>query len=238
MSANQGMVIARRSVSLTKSYPVIGMVLTVTGLGLASLSNLTRYIPVSPGGLGSGATTIAEAAPFIAVPLQSLAAIMFATPVLLLFVYDKNNGVLEYLLSLGMDQGAVYRQYLQAALILAAGIVSFDVVIDAIAGLVLGTPILLLQLSGLVAALGLSSVAFASLLMMSFSSLQRQRAGSNQPLGMTLAVFVVLPSYIAPFVFPQLALAADLGLAAFVVCLAVATYFTSSRMISREKLLP
>ncbi|MDG7012568.1 MAG: hypothetical protein JRN11_06875 [Nitrososphaerota archaeon] len=238
MSTDQGVVIAKRSLSLTKSYPVIGIFLTVLGAGIAGLSYLTKALPVSPGELGQGTTTIAEAVPFIAVPLQSLAAIMFATPVLLLFVYDKNNGVLEYLLSLGMDQGAIYRKYLEAALILAAGIVAFDFVIDATAGVLLGIPVLMLQLSGLVTALGLSAVAFGSLLMMSFSSLQKQRVGSNQPLGMALGVFVVLPSYVAPFVLPQLAFAIDLGLAALVVCLSAATYFASSRLISREKLLP
>ncbi len=46
--------------------------------------------------------------------------LMLATPVLLLFVYDKNNGVLEYLLSLGMTQRDIYMRYLKAMLLLAS----------------------------------------------------------------------------------------------------------------------
>ena len=238
MNLGRGTVIARRSVSLTKSYPIIGVFLTMAGLGVASIAGLTGAVPVSPGSLGQGGAGVAEAVPFIAVPLQALAAILFSTPVLLLFVYDKNNGVLEYLLSLGMDQGDIYRQYLQAALMLAAGIVTFDVAVDAVAGVLLGFPVLMIELAGLAVALGLAAVAFGSLLMMSFSSLQKQRVGSNQPLGMAIGTSLVLPSYIAPFVFPKVAMTLDLGLAGIAGCLAVATYLASSRLVSREKLLP
>lgn len=37
-------------------------------------------------------------------PLDVLPAMMLSMAVLILFVYDKNNGVLEYLFSLGMTQ--------------------------------------------------------------------------------------------------------------------------------------
>jgi hypothetical protein len=137
---------------------------------------------------------LATALPLVAVPLQVFAAVLFATPVLLLFVYDKNNGVLEYFLSLGMNQRDVYRQYLKAALILSSAIVWLEIVIDVVAGVIEGTSGLMLEVSGLVVALAIPAVSFGSLVMMSFSSLQKQRVGSNQPLGMAIGVFIVMPA--------------------------------------------
>src|SRR5208283_5693539 len=57
--------------------------------------------------------------PLLALPLDMVPVLMLATPVVLLFVYDKNNGVLEYLLSLGMTQRDIYMRYIKAALLLA-----------------------------------------------------------------------------------------------------------------------
>jgi len=61
-----------------------------------------------------------------------------ATPVLLLFVYDKNNGVLEYMLSIGMTQSSLFRSYLQAALALAGIILTAEVTGNAALTLILG----------------------------------------------------------------------------------------------------
>lgn len=238
MAGDQGMIIAKRSVSLTKSYPIIGVVLSLVGLGLSGLSGALRSIPTTgPAGAAQGGD-IAAAVPYLAVPLQALAALLFATPVLLLFVYDKNNGVLEYLLSLGMTQRDIYRQYLKAALILAAVIVAFGAVVDLVSGAVLGDLALTAGIAVLVVAMGVSAVSFGTILMMSFSSLQKQRVGSNQPLGMTIGVFLVLPTYILPFVAPEYAFPVDLVLAGIIVTLSLATYFVAGRLISREKLLP
>lgn len=241
MSSDQGVVIARRSVSLSKTYPILGVVLALMGLLISSLSGVISNLPtngVPVNTVGRSGLDIASALPFIAVPLQAFAAIIFATPVLLLFVYDKNNGVLEYLLSLGMTQGDIYRRYLKAALILASAIAGFDVIIDLAAGLILGRGALMLQVSGLVVALALPTVCFSALIMMSFSSLQKQRVGSNQPLGMALGVLLVMPSYLGPLVVPSFALALDLLLAGLVVVLSLLMYLSASRLISREKLLP
>ena len=165
---------------------------------------------------------------------------IFATPVLLLYVYDKNNGVLEYFLSLGMNQGDIYRQYLKAALILASGLVGLEVVNQRRRGTDrrARTRLLLLEVSGLVVALAIPAVSFGTLVMMSFSSLQKQRVGANQPLGMAIGVFMVLPAYILPLVFPSLAIAIDLLLAMVIAALSLVMYLSSSRLISREKLLP
>lgn len=233
------MIIARRSVSLSKTYLVFGVILSIVGCLFASTSGLvsngvTTGMPTN----ATAAANTSEGLPFLAVPFQSLAAILFATPVLLLFVYDKNNGVLEYLLSLGMNQRDIYRQYLKGALTLAAVIVSFDVIIDLIVGLIEGVARSTIEISGLVAAVALAAVSFGTLLMTSFSSLQKQRIGANQPLGQAIGSVVVVPSYILPLVVPSIAFWIDLVYAGVVVALALLTYSLSSRWISREKLLP
>ena len=241
MSSDQSTIIARRSVSLSKTYPILGVGLALMGLLISSLSGVISNLPtngVPVNATGRSGLNIAAGLPFIAVPLQAFAAIIFATPVLLLFVYDKNNGVLEYFLSLGMTQSDIYRRYLKAALILASAIVCFDVVIDVAAGLIDGMVRLMLEVSGLVVALALPTVCFGALIMMSFSSLQKQRVGSNQPLGMAIGVFIVMPSYVGPLIVPSLALAIDLLLAGLIVVLSVLMYLSASRLISREKLLP
>jgi hypothetical protein len=192
-------------------------------------------IPInSPGGLD-----ITTVLPFVSVALQVFAAIIFATPVLQLYVYDKNNGVLEYFLSLGMNQGDVYRQYLKAAVMLSSGLVGFEVVVNVVAGLIVRTAgLTLLELSGLVVAMAIPAVSLSTLVMMSFSSLQKQRVGSNQPLGMAIGIFMVLPAYLVSLVLPSIAFEVDLLLAAIISVLSVLMYLSSSRLISREKLLP
>jgi len=242
LSSGQGAIIAKRSISLSKTYLVVGIFMALLGVLISSLSGVvggfsTTGIPVNAantGGLG-----VATALPLVSVALQVIAAITFSIPVLMLYVYDKNNGVLEYFLSLGMNQGDVYRQYLKAALILSSGLVGFAIVINLVAGLIEGVSgVLLLEVCGLVVALALPVVSFDALIMMSFSSLQKQRVGSNQPLGMAIGVLMVMPAYLVPLVVPSLAFAFDLFLAGVIVVLSLLMYLSSSRLISREKLLP
>jgi hypothetical protein len=239
MSSDRGTIIAKRSVSLSKTYPIIGVLLAIVGLVISSVAELVGATTASSAlkNVGSSSARLPNL-PLLAVPLQALAALIFATPVLLLFVYDKNNGVLEYLLSLGMDQKDVYRQYLKAALILSLTIVIFSVIIDSLAGVIEGTDSLMLEVSGLVAAISLAAVSFGTIIMMSFSSLQKQRVGSNQPLGMAIGVFMVMPAYLSALIVPSLAFEIDLSLAAVIVALSLLMYFLSSKVIRREKLLP
>lgn len=242
MSNDQSVIIARRSISLSKTFLVVGIFLALLGVLLSSASGLIASVSTTEIPANSTVTSsldIATALPLISVAIQVFAAITFATPVLLLYVYDKNNGVLEYFLSLGMNQGDIYRQYLKAALILSSGVVGLEVVINILAGLIERTNgLLLLEVSGLVLALALPAVSFGTLIMMSFSSLQKQRVGANQPLGMAIGIFMVMPAYIVPLVAPSLAVAIDLLLAAVIAALAVLMYLSSSRLISRAKLLP
>ena len=234
------MIIARRSVSLSKTYPVMGVFLTFVGLLFSSLSGLVSNASTTgiPASTDATASNTALGVPFLAVPFQALAAIIFSTPVLLLFVYDKNNGVLEYLLSLGMDQRDIFREYLKAAILLAAAVVAMAAVFDLAVGATEGTLGSALQVSTLVVVISFSAVALGTMLMMSFSSLQKQRVGSNQPLGMAVGAFAIIPSYLLPLIFPSIAFWIDLSLAGVIACLALLTFSVSSRLISREKLLP
>ena len=242
MSSGEGVVFAKSSMSLSKTFVVVGIFLAVLGVLISSASGLVGS--VSKAGVPANTTStttldLATALPLVSVALQVFAAITFSTPVLLLYVYDKNNGVLEYFLSLGMNQGDIYRQYLKAALILASGVVSLEVVINLVAGLVEGTSgSLLLETSVLVVALALPVVSFGTLVMMSFSSLQKQRVGANQPLGMAIGIFMVMPAYIVPLVAPSLAIPIDLLLAGVIAVLSLVMYLSASRLISRAKLLP
>ena len=235
---DQGMIIARRAASLSKTYLVIGITLTVFGVLFFSLSPLVTGAAVtaaqSNGSPGAGS---AAGVPFIGVSFQALAAILFSTPVLMLFVYDKNNGVLEYLLSLGMTQRDIYRQYLKAALILAGVLIIADVAVDIIVGLVSAIGPITFEVAGLVAAVGLATVALGTILMMSFSSLQKQRVGSNQPLGMAIGSLGIFPTYFLPVIFPSSAFLIDLAAAAIIAALALIFFSISGRLISREKLL-
>jgi hypothetical protein len=239
LSSGLGVIIAKRSISLSKSYFIIGIFMASLSILISNIPHLIGTggnLPVNTTGTSLNLT---QAMPLVSVALQVFAAILFSTSVILLYVYDKNNGVLEYFLSLGMDQQDVYRQYLKAALILASGIVCFEVIINVAAGLLGGTSeLILIEASVLVVIIALPVVCFQTLLMMSFSSLQKQRIGSNQPLGVAIGVFMVMPAYIIPLVLPSIAIQLDLTLAAIIGILFSLMYLSSSRLISREKLLP
>lgn len=242
MSNDQSAIIAKRSISLSKTFVAIGIFLALLGVLISSLPSLigsvaSAGIPVNA--TGSGRLDLATALPLVSVALQVFAAITFATPVLLLYVYDKNNGVLEYFLSLGMDQRDIYGQYLKAALMLSTGLVGIEVAVNGAVGIIEGLNVLLLaEVSALVVALALPVVSFGTLVMMSFSSLQKQRVGANQPLGMAIGILMVMPAYVIPLVAPSLAVTLDLLLAGVIAVLSLLTYLSSSRLISRAKLLP
>lgn len=242
MSDGQGTVIARRSLSLSKSFVVVGIFLAAISVLISGLPGIMAGLPASTiptNSTGSASVDLTTAFPLFSVALQVFAAITFSTAVLLLYVYDKNNGVLEYFLSLGMTQGDIYMMYLKAALLLSSGLLLFEILANLVVGLVSGTGLpLVLEASLLTVVLAIPVVSFGTLLMMSFSSLQKQRAGANQPLGMAIGVFMVMPAYIIPLVLPSLALVADLVLATVIGILAVLMYLSSSRLIRREKLLP
>ncbi|MGA1975653.1 MAG: hypothetical protein ABSG92_08455 [Conexivisphaerales archaeon] len=175
----------------------------------------------------------------LAVPLVSLTGLMASMPVSLLFVHDKDNGTLEYLLSLGMDQQDIFRGYLGASLLLGTILLAVGLVSEVTLGLLSRDSVSLLATQVvLTLALGYSVISLTSILMSAFSSLQRQPMGANQPLGLAVGALLLAGAMIVPAVVPALTLVLELGIAALVGLLTLSLLFLSGRLIRREKMLP
>lgn len=242
-ASHSSFMIAKRSLSLSKTYVVIAIVLSVLGIILANIGH--ALLGLNLGQVPSTQLTnqtnleVISALPLIAVPLMVFSTLTFATPIMLLYVYDKNNGVLEYFLSLGMNQGEIYRGYLKAALLLSSIMFAYEMAANFAVGLASGTGLTILTETLLLTpAIGYPAVSFVTIAMMAFSSLQKQRVGSNQPLGMGFGVMLVLPTYLIPLVAPAFAIVGDLIVAGIIITLSLVLLFLSSRLIRREKLLP
>ncbi len=227
-------IILRRSVNLSKTYLVISAFMALMAIGLSSLGFMTPSTPESeiPFDLQTYFSIF-----FIG--LASMTAILASTPVLLLFVYDKNNGVLEYLLSVGKTQSLLFRSYLQAALTIAGIVIAIEILGNAAMMLFFhGSTALLPMIAGLTIVLGLAAVSFTTVLMMAFSSLQKQRVGANQPLGIGLGVVLILPSFFIPVIAPSYAFVMVFLNAAIAIALGVIMFLLAGRLVKREKLLP
>jgi hypothetical protein len=233
---NQVLVAAKRAVGLNKFYVAIAVAI---GLGVLFILN-PAYANASSHSTGASPAIINTS--LLAVPFSVLPMMTLTTPMVVLFVYDKNNGVLEYLLSLGITQGEIYARYLKAALLVA---VSY-LLIFGTANLLysfarFGTSYLsrMLVILGIGGLISVSTVAFIMAMMMIFSSLQKSRSGGNQPLAVSLGLVGVLPGYIVPFVFPyDTAIAVEIVQGATIAVVALILILMSSRLVSREKFLP
>ena len=96
--------ISKRSLSLSKTYVILSSFLSVLGIVFANTGTLITGIGQSVATNATAPIRAGSLLPLISIPMLVFATLSFTTPVLLLYVYDKNNGVLEYFLSLGMDQ--------------------------------------------------------------------------------------------------------------------------------------
>jgi hypothetical protein len=227
------MVTAKRSIRLCMTYLVMAVFLAVMGM---ALSNLGSIIPPD---LVSGQVDPKAIFPYISVALLSLTALIIATPVVILFVYDRNNGVFEYLLSTGSDQLDIYKAYLKAALFLAAGILAFTAILNAAIGVYLGgDPATVATIATLTFIIGLSSVSLMVVAMMAFSSLQKSQVGANQPLGVIVGILPVMPALVLPMLNPSLATILDGAIAAIIGLISLALLLSAGKLISREKMLP
>ena len=226
---NNTLVFVKRSFNLSKIMIGIGMGLA--GLGIFAIFALSLFV-----GSSSAAVFV------LPVSFMSLGLLIFATPVTLLYVYDKNNGVLEYLLSLGWNQSDIFKQYLKAALLLAlilfTGEAAAILIAGAIAGLMTVFALDLLMLF-LTAFMGFSVVSLVTMAMMAFSTLQKQRVGANTPLAFALGAVFIIPTFYL-FIFlrfiPEVLV--YIGLSALAAALSVVLLLLSSRLIKREKMLP
>jgi len=179
---------------------------------------------------------VASLTGYILIPMGALVGLIIATPVFFLFVYDKNAGVLEYLLAVGMTQRDVFKGYLKAALMLSLLVMVPMVLLN----LVL-TPsgLLFAAMAGAISLVtGIADVAFVTVLMTGFSSMQRRPSGMNSPLGIGAGIVPVFPGLIFGAFLGQAVLWLDLAIAVAVLVLAVALLLSLDRLIMREKLLP
>ncbi len=228
----------KRSTSLSKSYFIIGTITTIYGV---VLSNLMTVIPsIVPSETNTPVPVdLTSNFPLLSIALLSLSAVLFALPVIMLYVYDKNNGVLEYLLSTGLDQLDIFKGYVKASLVLATYLLVFAVILNTAVGVLLGTSlILLVTIAILTFAIGISEVFLVSICMVAFSSLQRTPMGANQPLGVIIGIIPMFPALILPIIFPTYAIIVDLTIAAITLLASTALLLSIGRLIRREKLLP
>lgn len=220
-----------RSARMGASYVILGVAM---GLFLTAVFSL---------GLRAGGTAaavqgvdITDILGFLVVPFAAIVGLLTTTPIYLLFVADKNTGLLEYLLAVGMGQRDVFWGYLKASLLLSlVGIVPMLLLNLALAsgGIVLASEAAAL---GLVTAL--ADVALVTVLMTSFSSMQRKPSGMNSPVGISIGIFLVLPELLLTAVLGREIVWLDLGLGAAILAVSGFLLLSIDRIIVREKLLP
>jgi len=224
----------KRSVRLSRTYIILGTVMTLYGIALSNIMSIIPSDSVTPAPID-----LSNNFPILSVALLSLSALLFSLPVIMLFVYDKNNGVLEYLLSTGLDQLDIFKGYVKASLALAAYLLVFAVILNTVVGFFMGTnPVLLASMAGLTFAIGISEVFLVSVCMVAFSSLQKTPMGANQPLGVVIGIIPMFPALILPLVFPSYAIVIDILIAAVTLLVSLALLLSIGRLILREKLLP
>ncbi len=224
----------KRSVRLSRAYFVLGIVITVYGI---VLSNIMSIIPT--GSVNPAPIDLSNNFPILSVALLSLSALLFSLPVVMLFVYDKNSGVLEYLLSTGLDQLDIFKGYVKASLTLATYLLIFATIFNTVIGFILGTsPSLLASMAVLTFAIGISEVFLVTVCMVAFSSLQKTPMGANQPLGVVIGIIPMFPALLLPIVFPAYAIVVDLLIAVITLFVSLVLLRSIGRLILREKLLP
>lgn len=243
-------VTARRAISLNKTYVGIAIFIAILALTAwnpnvwASKFKGTSNSTINAGYNGTTGQALNgnQGLPLLSIPFYAFPPLMLVTPIVVLFVYDKNNGVLEYLLSLGMTQRDIYLRYLKASLLLVAIYFVIFTIVDiaysyafftasATSTLFIVLPIAIVII--------MSVVAFMITMMMTFSSLQRTRIGSNQPLAMLVGVACTIPGYIIPLALPfNIALVAEILEAVMLAVTASVFIIYSGKLIKREKFLP
>lgn len=226
---NSALIFAKRSLTLSKIQSGIGIFLASFGILVSdALTVLAKDTP--------------ERLVLLSVPFMVLGILLFVTPVILLYTYDKNNGVLEYLLSLGWNQSDIFKRYLKASLFLALTIFIAEFAANVIVSMITGTQTVILL--GLVvlavtAAVGFAAVSSVIVAMVAFSSLQKQRVGGNSPLALLLGILVILPTWVVPYILPFfIGVLIDLLTAGVVGALSIVLLILSSKLIRREKMLP
>ncbi len=224
----------KRSVKLSKTNIILGIVLTVYGIIISNIMSIIPSASAKPAPID-----LSSNFPVLSVALLSLSALLFSLPAVMLFVYDKNNGVLEYLLSTGLDQLDIFKGYVKASLVLSAYLLVFAIIFNTTVGVLLGTSLsLLASIDVLTFTIGIAEVFLVTVCMVAFSSLQKTPMGANQPLGVVIGIIPMFPALILPLAFPTYAIAIDLLIAVVTLAVSFVLLLSISRLILREKLLP
>ena len=224
----------KRSVRLSRAYFILGVMTTVYGI---IISNIMSIIPADSA--NPAPIDLSNNFPILSVAILSLSGLLFSLPVVMLFVYDKNNGVLEYLLSTGLDQLDIFKGYVKASLTLATYLLVFAIIFNTAMGFILGTSLgLLASMAVLTFAIGISEVFLVTVCMVAFSSLQKTPMGANQPLGVVIGIIPMFPALILPLAFPAYAIVIDLLIAVVTLLVSFVLLLSIGRLILREKLLP
>jgi len=227
--ANSTLVFAKRSLKLNKLQSAPGVVLA--SIGLFAFDIAPAFYPEA-----------LAVFVLIAVPFMVLGIFIFASSVMSLFVYDKNNGVLEYLISLGWNQGDVFKSYLKAALLLGLILFAAELGVTMILDVAMSAEAYILHDLAwltLVAGFGLSVISFVTMAMIAFSALQRPVAGNaNSPLALSLGAVIILPTFYIQVASYDAAVLVDLAIPILVGSLSVLLLILSGRLIRREKMLP
>jgi putative exporter of polyketide antibiotics len=176
---------------------------------------------------------------FQSLSIIGIVGLFGAIPVMLIYVHDRDNGTLEYLLSMGMNQMDIFWGYLTASLIIggalllvgAVGVVGVAVYLGMLSSPVLTT----LTLSVII---GVSVVCLVTVLMMSYAALQRQPVGMNQPLGIAVGALLMLGFMFIPNAFPANSSTVQLLIAGLIVAMSMFFVYMAPKLIRREKMLP
>jgi hypothetical protein len=230
---NSALIFAKRSLSLSKTLFVDGIVVASAGILLFNVGKLLTM---------NGPVLVNGQVALFSVSLMAEGILLSSIPVILLYVYDKNNGVLEYLLSLGWNQDDIFKCYLKAALFLALALFIYELAVNVVVSVVIVTSvtvILSLVVSAVIAALGFSVVSLVTVAMVSFSSLLKQRVGANSPLAVMLGAPIIGLTFLIAFSLPFFTgVLIELLIAGVVGALSIVLLILSSRLIRREKMLP
>ncbi|MDV3244344.1 MAG: hypothetical protein LYZ66_04120 [Nitrososphaerales archaeon] len=221
-----------RSARMGLSYVVLSLVMAVFLTVSFGIAGRAGNIVASNGQVLDFGSTLS----YIVVPFAAIFGLLITTPTYLLFVNDKNTGVLEYLLAVGMSQRDVFKGYLKAALMLSlvailpalainAALSSSGIVGAGLAG-------------GLALVTGLADVSMVTFLMTAFGSMQRKPTGMNSPVGITIGIVIVMPELLLQFVLGAAIVWLDLAIALAVLVTAAVLLSSVDKLIMREKLLP
>jgi hypothetical protein len=97
-----------RSMRMGWIYIVLSQIMGIPITVVLSIGAAQSYIT-----FGGSLTTLNLGAllALLIVPIGAVVGLVITTPIFVLFVNDKNAGVLEYLLAVGMDQRSVFMGY-------------------------------------------------------------------------------------------------------------------------------